>query len=1431
MERMEKKRSISEISATGAGSQVPVSNASGSFTMTNYNAAGVPYDSTYSTKDVLDAKQPSTLVTPIIVDGTQYTTVETVINALNNKEGGTAGAMVYKGTLGSIPTDNVAKTWYGRNVFDGSYVWKDGDDIYYSNQTLQYKLNKATSTWEEKTWYGHNNNITGNNIWTDGDNIYYSGGTTHYVLNKETSTWSSKSWSGCTSFNGANVWTDGVDYYISKGNSSNQYVLNKSTSTWSAKTWTGLPTVYSLYANDIWTDGSHIYYSSSNGSNQYQYILDAATSTWSEKTWSGLQYPTGRYVWTDGSNIYYSGGSSSQYILNKSTSTWSTKTWDAYDNFNGNDIWTDGEHTYSSNSSNQYEFIKGATITELPEDGSAEIGDTYDVIKSDTYASQVARKGDIFTCLTKTANSNTWKILTEELATTDDIPTLGTAAALDVATSGDASSTQVVKGDDSRLTDSRNAADVYSWAKAATKPSYTASEVGAIDSSLKGANSGVAELDATGKVPSSQLPSYVDDIIEGYLNSTDGKFYEDSSYTTEITGETGKIYVTLDTNKSYRWSGSAFVEISESLALGETSSTAFAGNRGKAIEDVIPSTATTSNKLVTASDIPSVPTAYTSDPAMDGVADAGSSTSWAKGDHVHPSDTTKADQSEIAPEFSTLNNYAIGEVVIYNGEIYRFTSAHTAGAWDSSEVIKITIGEQISAYCTSIIEVPVSGWSSTATAGYYSQTLTTPTYSTTYLPDFSISGSSATTLPTSAQSAAYKCIQHPNGYIEQVDSTHITVYASSKPDTTFYVKMAGYGMGVQIESGGSDIDPYDSTPAMDGIGSAGLSDDYARGDHVHPSDTSKADVNHTHAVVSTSAAGFVPQGTAVSEQTVETKFLREDGTWEVPSYPKNIESPSDSWSTETWTGLTEPIGFHIWTDGDNIYYSYDSSQYVLNKSTSTWSVKTWNGLTRFYGVRIWTDGDNIYYSDYSSQYVLDKATSTWSAKTWTGVTIEDPFQGEYIWTDGDNIYYSYDTHHYVLDKTTSTWSVKTWNGLTEFYGSNIWTDGTDIYYSNGTTQYVLDKATSTWSVKTWTGLTNFNGYYIWTDGIDIYYSYNANQYVLDKATSTWSAKTWNGLTNFTSSYIWTDGDNIHYSQGSTAQYILNPGNIQTINLPTDIHTSGEITDGAGNALSEKFDANSFVLQKFRVTVTSSSWSSSQTSGYYTYALTLPYPINTYKEFGMELTGSADGTDPTAAQSAAYSLVNYFDANDGTGVTSATLRAKTKPTTTFYIMVHGYYMQKNAATSGVALDITTGCELNVRLKKYNNGSSAISYDQIDFDGSTVRNVDFSTEAIYILSSEWTSVTDANGYYLNYISLRGTLSAGYRPKVSLAGMKSIGGGYAPSLDFIPTSAQIAAYNLVDYFGTSDSSSVITQIIAYAKTKPTTDFAICVQGISVT
>lgn len=106
--------------------------------------------------------------------------------------------------------------------------------------------------------------------------------------------------------------------------------------------------------------------------------------------------------------------------------------------------------------------------------------------------------------------------------------------------------------------------------------------------STKGQPGGLAELDSTGKVPAAQLPSYVDDVLEF---STKDQFPQ--------TGETGKIYVAKDTNLTYRWTGTQYLEISQSLALGETPSTAYPGDKGKANRDALNSMPTNITSYLT----------------------------------------------------------------------------------------------------------------------------------------------------------------------------------------------------------------------------------------------------------------------------------------------------------------------------------------------------------------------------------------------------------------------------------------------------------------------------------------------------------------------------------------------------------------------------------------------------------------------------------------------------------------------------------------------------------------------------------------------------------------------------------------------------------------------------------------------------------------
>lgn len=105
-----------------------------------------------------------------------------------------------------------------------------------------------------------------------------------------------------------------------------------------------------------------------------------------------------------------------------------------------------------------------------------------------------------------------------------------------------------------------------------------------LDTRLLGLRNGVASLNENGQIPTSQLPSYVSDVLE---------FRSFDRFPT--TGEVNKIYIALDTNKTYRWGGTVYVEIGSSLALGETSETAYAGDKGKRNADNI--TALQSEKL------------------------------------------------------------------------------------------------------------------------------------------------------------------------------------------------------------------------------------------------------------------------------------------------------------------------------------------------------------------------------------------------------------------------------------------------------------------------------------------------------------------------------------------------------------------------------------------------------------------------------------------------------------------------------------------------------------------------------------------------------------------------------------------------------------------------------------------------------------------
>ncbi|MCM1404363.1 MAG: InlB B-repeat-containing protein [Prevotella sp.] len=232
-----------------------------------------------------------------------------------------------------------------------SSIWTDGQNTYYSSFDTQLVLNKATMTWEPKTWHGYTPQ-SGYYVWTDGNNTYYTGSTSvSYVLNSQTSTWSQIKFGGSyfTVSAATNIWYDGDKIYYSQ-NQYHQVVFNKETLSWDDMKWNGDS---DFWASSVWTDGENCY----RGLN---YVLDRATNTWVEKTWYGLDGVASLNIWTDGNEVYgirTVSGTDTHYILDKNTDTWHIKEWDGFAPHYTNSFWTDGESYYYNTVGTDYKLI------------------------------------------------------------------------------------------------------------------------------------------------------------------------------------------------------------------------------------------------------------------------------------------------------------------------------------------------------------------------------------------------------------------------------------------------------------------------------------------------------------------------------------------------------------------------------------------------------------------------------------------------------------------------------------------------------------------------------------------------------------------------------------------------------------------------------------------------------------------------------------------------------------------------------------------------------------------------------------------------------------------------------------------------------------------------------------------------------------------
>ena len=435
-----------------------------------------------------------------------------------------------------------------------------------------------------------------------------------------------------------------------------------------------------------------------------------------------------------------------------------------------------------------------------------------------------------------------------------------------------------------------------------------------LTTSEKGAASGVAELDSAGKVPSSQLPSFVDDVIEGYYYNS--KFYEDSAHTTEITPESGKIYVDLSTDKTYRWSGTAYTQIKGYLALGETSTTAYIGDRGKIAYDHSQAAHAPSNAQPNQNAFSNVKvgsTTIAADTTTDTLEIAAGTNITLTPDATNDKLTiTATDTTYAAGEGLSLNSgtFSINKdasTVKYATSAGSATSATNATcATNASSVGGYTVGKSVPSNAVFTDTKYAAGTGLALNSGTFSvdSTASTVAYATNSGTATYANNSGNATCATNASSVGgFTVGVSVPANAKFTDTTYATFSTASnglvkasgsggaakflKGDNTWGTptdtKYAA-GTGLSLNSGTFSIDSTASTVAYaNNAGSATNATCATNASSVSgftvgksvPSNAVFTDTTYTN--VTSATAGLAPAGGSGT-----TKYLRQDGSWQVP---------------------------------------------------------------------------------------------------------------------------------------------------------------------------------------------------------------------------------------------------------------------------------------------------------------------------------------------------------------------------------------------------------------------------------------------------------------------------------------------------------------------------------------------------------------------
>lgn len=328
----------------------------------------------------------------------------------------------------------------------------------------------------------------------------------------------------------------------------------------------------------------------------------------------------------------------------------------------------------------------------------------------------------------------------------------------------------------------------------------TSQDVQAIPASEKGEPNGVATLDEEGQIPAAQLPSFVDNIWEGYLY--EGQFYEDEAHEHPIEHQANHIYVDKHTNKTYRWSGSQFTEISPSLALGTTANTAFRGDYGNAAykhsqakgiekeEGFYKITTNAEGHIIAVSEVTlddliglGVINAQASDTAPktpQNTAAAGEEDKWARGDHVHPV------QKDVTGNAGTATKLAQGQnlkVDLTSSEAQLFDGTQAVENIGVSGILPIANGGT----GTTDLSKLVTGKSNQITSNKLTSEDLNTLVGTNYFGKvyYALSGNTTTNCPTGFNDTSYSL------KLYQVGETNETLQVATNGKAEVYIRTVG----------------------------------------------------------------------------------------------------------------------------------------------------------------------------------------------------------------------------------------------------------------------------------------------------------------------------------------------------------------------------------------------------------------------------------------------------------------------------------------------------------------------------------------------------------------------------------------------------------------------------------------------------------------